>query len=135
MARPARSHCPVACTLDIVGDRWSLLVIRDLATGRQHFDAIMASPEAIAPNILAERLKRLGAEGLIAVRRDPLDHRRQLYRLTARGEKFAGLMRLVARWGLDNLAGCADPRGIAVPRPGPDGGVQRKRRAASQTKP
>jgi DNA-binding HxlR family transcriptional regulator len=134
MARPHRSHCPVACTLDIVGDRWSLLVIRDLATGRQHFDAIMASPEAIAPNILAERLQRLGAEGLIAVRRDPADRRRQIYRLTAKGEKFAGLMRLVAGWGLDNLPGCADPRGIAVPQLGPGGG-RRKGRAASQTQP
>jgi DNA-binding HxlR family transcriptional regulator len=109
-----RSRCPVARTLDVVGDRWSLLVIRDIATGRHHFDAMMASPEAIAPNILAGRLRALTAAGLISVRRDPADARRQLYRLTRSGEKFAVLVRLIARWGLDNLPGTADPRGLTA---------------------
>jgi DNA-binding HxlR family transcriptional regulator len=123
-----RSSCPVARTLDIVGDRWSLLVIRDLATGRHHFDAMLASPEAIAPNILAQRLRRLRSDGLIAVRRDPADHRRRLYRLTAKGETLASLVRLIARWGLDNLPGSRDPRGLA---PGP---VERVCRTTCPTK-
>lgn len=106
----------MARTLDLVGDRWSLLVIRDLATGRQHFDAMMASPEAIAPNILAQRLRQLCRDGVIAVRPDPADRRRQIYRLTAKGEKFADLVRLIAGWGLDSLPGCRDPRGLAGER-------------------
>src|SRR6266568_1365395 len=55
-----RSYCPVACALDVVGDRWTLLVIRDLFSGKHRFGDFLASPEKIPTNILAERLKGLG---------------------------------------------------------------------------
>ena len=67
MTVPARrSLCPVACSLDILGDRWTLLVIRDLFAGKSRFGEFLASPEHIPTNILAERLKRLERAGLAA---------------------------------------------------------------------
>ncbi len=63
--RSRRSACPMACTLDIVGDRWTLLVIRDLLTGKKRYSDFLASPEKIPTNILADRLRRLEREGLV----------------------------------------------------------------------
>src|SRR5271168_4961621 len=60
-----RSPCPVACSLDLFGDRWTLLVIRDLFWGKTRFGEFEASPEGIPTNILAERLQRLEAAGLV----------------------------------------------------------------------
>src|SRR5712692_4980605 len=66
-AAPAlRSRCPVACSLDVLGDRWTLLVIRDLFAGKSRFGEFVASPEHIPTNILSERLKRLERAGLIS---------------------------------------------------------------------
>src|SRR5215467_1960380 len=62
---PKRSLCPVACSLDIFGDRWTLLVIRDLFFGRTRFKDFVASPEGIPTNILTDRLERLLARGVI----------------------------------------------------------------------
>jgi DNA-binding HxlR family transcriptional regulator len=58
------SVCPVACTLDLFGDKWTLLIVRDLLSGKSHFKEFLASPEKIATNILAERLARLASNGL-----------------------------------------------------------------------
>ena len=78
MAAPARSasrrsSCPVSCALDLLGDRWTLLVIRDLFRGFTRFGEFLASPERIPTNILADRLKRLVAS-MRSVDRDQLDH-------------------------------------------------------------
>ena len=61
---PRRSRCPVACTLDVLGDRWSLLVVRDLMRGKRRYAEFLDSPEGIPTNILADRLKRLAAKGV-----------------------------------------------------------------------
>ncbi len=63
-----RSLCPVACALDVVGDRWTLLVIRDLFAGKSRYGDFLASAEKIPTNILADRLKRLEREGIIGAR-------------------------------------------------------------------
>jgi len=68
-ATARRSRCPVSCTLDVLGDRWTLLVVRDLMRGKRRFLELVASPEGIPTNILAERLKRLVSLGVIASRR------------------------------------------------------------------
>ncbi len=74
-----RSSCPVAASLDVLGDRWTLVVLRDLVLdGRTHF-ADLAADESIATNTLAERLQRLRDAGLIARVRDPDDGRRWIY--------------------------------------------------------
>ena len=59
------SVCPVACALDLIGDKWTLLVVRDLACGKRFFNDLSRSSERIATNILADRLERLVAHGLV----------------------------------------------------------------------
>ncbi len=84
-ARARRSTCPVACTLDVVGDRWTLLVIRDLFKGKKRYGDFLASPEKIPTNILADRLKRLEGEGLISSALYSEHPPRSEYRLTPEG--------------------------------------------------
>ena len=102
---PRRSSCPVACTLDLVGDRWTLLVIRDLLGGKQRYGDFLASPERIPTNILADRLKRLEREGLVArvpYRQHPP---RVEYRLTAEGRALGRAVEALATWGLAHFPG------------------------------
>ena len=81
-----RSDCPISFALDLFGDRWTLLVIRDLAfKGKDSFGAFLSSDEGIARNVLADRLSRLEAEGFIDKRPHPDDLRRSIYSLTERG--------------------------------------------------
>jgi DNA-binding HxlR family transcriptional regulator len=100
-----RSSCPVASTLDLVGDRWTLLVLRDLFGGKRRFDEFLGSPEAIATNILSERLARLERERLVVRARDPDDGRRILYELTARGRSLQPVLVALRDWGLVNIEG------------------------------
>lgn len=95
-----RSPCPVACTLDVLGDRWTLLVIRDLFLGRTRFKDFEASPEGIPTNILSERLERLLAAGI--VEQTPVDEgaKRFAYRLTAKGKALAPVLVAIRDWGL-----------------------------------
>ena len=62
---PMRSPCPLACALDLLGDRWTLLVIRDLVLGKSRFKEFVASPEGIPTNILSDRLDRLLTHGIV----------------------------------------------------------------------
>ena len=93
-----RSGCPIAVTLDLLGDRWSLVVVRDLLAGKRRFGELLASPEGIPTNILAARLKRLEAAGLIS--RRPYQHRplRHEYHLTAEGEALLPVLQEMCRW-------------------------------------
>lgn len=104
-AIPRRSPCPLACALDLIGDRWTLLVIRDLFLGKCHFDEFLASREGIATNVLSDRLKLLLGQGLIARRADEADRRRHRYELTARGRSLGAVLKPLLRWGLDHLPG------------------------------
>jgi DNA-binding HxlR family transcriptional regulator len=100
-----RSLCPVACTLDVVGDRWTLLVIRDLFAGKHRFGDFLRSPEHIPTNILAERLKRLERAGVISSA--PYSERppRFEYRLTPRGRDLSPVVEAMATWGLTQFPG------------------------------
>ncbi|MEK7951471.1 winged helix-turn-helix transcriptional regulator [Luteolibacter soli] len=100
---PRRSPCPVACALDLLGDRWTMLVIRDLFLGKQRFDEFLASPEGIATNILADRLKHLHEQGLVTKTPDDQDRRRFHYQLTPTGKSLHEVIIPLARWGLANL--------------------------------
>src|SRR5205814_1086347 len=81
--RPARrSDCAVACTLDIIGDRWTLLIVRDLLRGKRYFDEFLRAPEGIATNVLSARLRALCAQGWVEKTPDPSDQRRYTYRLS-----------------------------------------------------
>ncbi len=80
-----RSTCPVACALDLAGDKWTLLVVRDLLRGRNTYGALSASDEGIPTNILADRLRKMEEAGLIEAR--PYQERpvRYAYSLTGKG--------------------------------------------------
>ena len=95
-----RSPCPVACSLDIFGDKWTLLVIRDLLLGRERFKDFVASPEGIPTNILSDRLERLLESGII--RHIPVADggKRLAYQLTPKGQALRPILRSLRDWGL-----------------------------------
>lgn len=103
--RPAerRSVCPIACTLDLIGDRWTLLVLRDLWAGKTRFSEFLESPEGIATNILAARLESLVAGGLVA--REPEEGRVRTYTLTEKGRSLQPVLAAVRDWGLAHIPG------------------------------
>lgn len=74
-----RSDCPLTNVLDIVGDKWSLLVIRDIFMGKKTFTEFLKSPEKIATNILANRLELLTNKGLLEVTKLPYDQKTKIY--------------------------------------------------------
>ena len=102
-----RSVCPVACTLDLIGDKWTLLVIRDLLSGKTKFKEFLQSPEHIATNILAERLTRLHEHGLVERQHSDVHSGRCDYVLTAKGLTLLPVLRAVAAWGLQHIEGTA----------------------------
>ena len=95
-----RSACPVACTLEVVGDRWTLLVIRDLFFGRTRFKEFVASPEGIPTNILTDRLERLLARGIIEQIPAEDGTKRLAYRLTNKGKALGPILKAMRNWGL-----------------------------------
>lgn len=101
VTEPHRSGCPINLTLELLGDRWSLIVIRDILFGnRRHFRELLTqSEEGIASNILADRLKRLVEAGLLTRADDP-DHRQKaLYRLTEPAIQLVPLLAQMGAWG------------------------------------
>ncbi|HXY10350.1 MAG TPA: helix-turn-helix domain-containing protein [Terriglobales bacterium] len=95
-----RSGCPVSISLEILGDRWSLLIIRDLMVrGFRTFKEFQESGEGIASNILADRLHRLATSGIIAAEPDTSDTRRVNYRLTEKGIDLAPVLLDLLIWG------------------------------------
>ena len=95
-----RSGCPVSLSLETFGDRWSLLIIRDLMVrGFRTFKDFQESGEGIATNILAERLQRLEDAGIISSEVDESDNRRLNYRLTEKGIDLAPVMLELLIWG------------------------------------
>ena len=93
-----RSRCPVSCILEIVGDKWTLLVVRDLLFGNHTFKELQASPEKIPSNILSDRLKRLEKSGLL--RRELYQERpkRYAYYLTEKGKDLEQVMLSLIVW-------------------------------------
>ncbi len=106
-----RSSCPVSISLDIFGDRWSLLIIRDLMVrGHRTFKEFKEAGEGIATNILTARLRRLEANRIIASEPEETDARRVNYRLTKRGIDLAPLLLELLIWGAkheETAAPCA----------------------------
>ncbi len=100
-----RSACPLACTLDLLGDRWTLLVVRDLLRGHRRFGDFLASPEGIPTNILAERLKRLEQAQLLtktAYQANPVRHE---YTPTAKCRELKAVLIAAAQWGNKYIPG------------------------------
>ncbi len=94
-----RSGCPLNAALEMVGDRWSLLIVRDVMLhGRRTYKAFLEGGERIATNVLAERLARLVRIGILERRPDPSDRRRSLYRLTEKGLDLGPVLIELVLW-------------------------------------
>ena len=94
-----RSGCPIAISLDLFGDRWSLLIVRDLLFKKlRTFSQFAAAGEGIASNVLSDRLARLETAGIIEQHRDPDDGRRVIYRLTEKGLALAPALIEIVVW-------------------------------------
>ena len=94
-----RSGCPLNASVEILGDRWSLLIIRDMMLrGSRTYKEFLESYEGIATNILADRLRKLEAHGIITAERDPSDGRKLIYLLTAKGIGLAPVVTEMVLW-------------------------------------
>ena len=100
-----RSPCPVACLLDLMGDRWTLLVVRDLMFGRSRFKDFTASPERIPTNILSDRLARLLRHRIVDQIPAEDGTKRLAYRLTAKGAALRPVLEAMRDWGLAHAPG------------------------------
>ncbi|HKA19489.1 MAG TPA: helix-turn-helix domain-containing protein [Blastocatellia bacterium] len=101
----SRSLCPIANVLEVVGDKWSLLIVRDLFRGKSTYGELLNSFEKIPTNILAERLKRLEAAGIITS--SPYQERpvRNAYTLTKKGSELADILQALVKWGKRHIPG------------------------------
>lgn len=108
-----RSNCPLNVSLELFGDRWTLLIVRDLMLkGRTHFGELLDGGEGIASNILTDRLAKLEAHGIVRRRRDTADGRRLTYRLTQRGIDLAPVLLEMILWAAKHEATAAPPKEV-----------------------
>jgi DNA-binding HxlR family transcriptional regulator len=105
MTEAQRSGCPINLTLQVLGDKWSLLIIRDLMFGnRRHFRELLGkSEEGISSNILADRLKTLLEGGIITREDDPSHKQKGIYSLTEQGIELLPILAQMAGWGYKYL--------------------------------
>jgi DNA-binding HxlR family transcriptional regulator len=95
-----RSPCPVACALDIFGDRWTLLVVRDLMLGAERFKELVSAPEGVPTNVLTERLARLLRHEVVEQVAAADGTRHPAYRLTKKGRALIPVLEAMRDWGL-----------------------------------
>ena len=106
-----RSDCPISFALDILGDKWTLLVLRDLIfLNKKSYGDFLSSEERIATNILANRLKRLETEGIVTKSREPKNKTKYIYELTDKGIDLLPLLLEAIRWGAKYDPKTAAPR-------------------------
>ncbi|MGN6820155.1 MAG: winged helix-turn-helix transcriptional regulator [Sphingomonas sp.] len=105
MAETTRSGCPINLTMETLGDRWSLIVIRDIMFGnRRHYRELLShSQEGIASNILADRLKKLVERGLLTKRDDPSHKQKAIYSLTEPAIQLLPVLAQIGAWGRRHL--------------------------------
>ncbi len=108
-----RSDCPISCSLDVWGDKWSLLIIRDLMFAKQcTYGDLLKSPEGIATNILAARLKALEENELIEKLQHPESKAKVLYRLTPKGIDLLPIMIEINLWAAKYYTIAADRKAL-----------------------
>ena len=100
-----RSCCPITNVLDTLGDKWTLLVIRDLVLGKRRYQEFLSSPERIASNILADRLTKLEAAGLVTRRAYQQKPARHEYLLTKKGKGLEPVLEAIIVWGQKHYPG------------------------------
>ncbi len=112
----SRSTCPIANLLDIVGDKWTLLVVRDLLLlSKRRYGEFQNSPEAIPTNILADRLKRLEAAGLVKKELYQDNPPRAEYFLTSKGADLEPILKAMGQWGKQYIPGVVLPETFLSP--------------------
>lgn len=109
-------YCPIAQGLDVLGDRWTLLVIRELSLGAQRFTDLRANLPGIPPNVLSQRLKKLAEHGLVTTRELPPPAARTVYELTPRGRETQPILRALVRFGITDLEPAAPGRELPARR-------------------
>lgn len=102
-----RSNCPITGALDLLGDRWTLVVLRDVLLGGRRSFSEFAKAEGIATNTLTDRLDRLERAGVLVRGVDPEDRRRRIYTPTERGLDLIPVLLSLAVWGIDHTEGTA----------------------------
>ncbi|MGH8556760.1 MAG: winged helix-turn-helix transcriptional regulator [Methylococcales bacterium] len=102
--RPSRSQCPVANALELFGDRWTLLIVRDLLLGKNYYREFAASPERISTNILADRLRKLQDAGIV-VKGSAKNRDGRAYFLTEKGEELRPVLKAISVWGEKYIPG------------------------------
>jgi len=101
-----RSHCPIACALDLLGDKWTLLVLRDIVFFKKsRFEQFLESPEKIATNILTDRLHKLEKAGLVSKAPYGNHRSRMAYTATDKGLSTVPMLKEIVKWGLENIDG------------------------------
>lgn len=112
--RRDKSNCPISYSLDLFGDRWTLVVLRDLILwDKTRFAELQASDERIASNILSDRLRRLECDGFIEVSADPEDARKKIYTPTEKGLSLTPVLLEIAAWGASHDPHTGAPDGFA----------------------
>lgn len=101
--RKDRSNCPLTCALDIVGDKWSLIIIRDIFLGKRTFTEFLKSKERIATNILTNRLELLINNNLLKVTKMPNDQKTKIYYLTDAGIDMYPIIYEMMQWSDRNV--------------------------------
>lgn len=104
-----RSSCPLACALDVIGDKWSLVIVRDLFFGKRRFSEFQLSDEGITTNILAERLTRLERAGLVEKRLYQIRPPRYEYHLSKSGRALSPILKAYITWAWTHIPGTRRP--------------------------
>jgi DNA-binding HxlR family transcriptional regulator len=99
-----RSFCPITNSLDLLGDKWTILIVRDLVLGKERYQEFLSSPEKISTNILADRLKRLCDAGIVVKQAYQHNPVRYEYSLTDRGKNLSLVLQALYSWGTKNLS-------------------------------
>src|SRR4030095_12355605 len=100
-----RSNCAISCALDVIGDKWTLLIVRDLFLGRSRYAEFLNAGEGIPTNILARRLRRLEAAGLVERWLSPRPRSRYAYRLTRSGRRLGPVLAALLKWSRTQIPG------------------------------
>jgi DNA-binding HxlR family transcriptional regulator len=115
MADTHRSFCPINLALEVFGDRWTLLIVRDLMfAGKRHFRELLHSDEHIASNILADRLNMLVQQGIVTRSGDPSHKQKAVYSLTEKGISLLPILAQIGAWSLKHMPVSAELGATAV---------------------
>ncbi|CAN5573908.1 hypothetical protein BH23CHL2_BH23CHL2_31030 [soil metagenome] len=114
MSEDHRSGCPINLTVELLGDRWSLVILRDIILlGKRHFRELLESNEGISSNILADRLKMLVDEGMLTRSADPTHKQKIIYSLTEKSIALVPVLAQIAIWGSRHLPVSERPAQLA----------------------